>query len=174
MLKDEIKTREEYEKKLTEFKKKYPEYKGPKPIECLNLIMRKDYAVQILKGEKDVEFRAFSVHYCDRLNDKDVENFMNKYYGTKDEEDVMYFAKMVRPVKKIRFHNYSNSWFLELFCKKNGYVCLTNEDVQFLNDALGCHELDKMLADFNKRRESNRPLFFFFVCGKVIDTNLQV
>lgn len=173
MLKDEIKTQGEFDKALAEFKKKYPEYKGPKPIECLNLIMRKEFAVQILKGEKKVELRAYSEHYQDRLNDRDVVNFMNKHYGTENEDEVMFFSKMVRPVKKIHFHNYSNSWFLDVDCEQADFICLTNDDVKYLNDTYDCHELDEMLADFNKRREANRPLFFYFVCGKVLETNIE-
>lgn len=174
MLKDEIKTQEQFEKGFAEFKKKYPEYKDAKPIERLNLIMRKEFAMQILKGEKKMEFRAFSEYYCNRLVDKDINNFMNKYFGTEHEDEVFFYANYVRPVKIIHFHNYSNSWHLDVECERNDFVTLTDGDVKFLNEEYGCHELDDMLNDFNKRKEENRPLFFYFSCGKVIDTNLQL
>lgn len=170
---DEIKTQEDFEKGYEEFKRKFPDYREPRPIECLKLVMRKEYAEEILKGEKTVEFRAFSEHYMKRLNDNDVVDFMNKYYGTESEDGVMYYAQMVRPVRIIHFYSYSNTWHLDVECDWNSFVCVTDKDVRFLNERFGCHELDDMLAEMNARGETERPMFFAFACGKVTDTDLR-
>ena len=157
MLKDEIKTQEQFDKGLAEFKKKYPEYKDAKPIERLNLIMRKEFAMQILRGEKNVEFRAFSEHYINRLIDKDLDNFIAKYLGTENEDEVCFYTNHVRPVKVIHFHNYSNSWHLDVECERNDFVSLTDGDVKFLNEEYGCHELDDMLKDStSEKRRTDR------------------
>lgn len=162
----DIKTKEEFEKAKAEYMAKNPALHEAKPVECLNLLLRKEFALQILNGEKIVEFRAFSEHYCDRLIDKDVDNWMQEHI---DDEEAMFFANHVRPVKKIHFHNYNNSWTLDVECERNDFVAVTNKDVEFLNKAYDCHELDDMLDNFNKKKEKNRPFFFFFALGKVLD-----
>lgn len=163
----EIKTQEEYEKAKAEYMAKNPGLHNAKPVECLNLLLRKEFAQQILKGEKNVEFRAFSEHYVNRLIDSDVDNWMQEHV---DDGEAMFFANHVRPVKKIHFHNYNNSWTLDVECKHNDYVFLVDRDVEILHREFDCHELDDQLADFNKRKEQNRPIYFYFALGKVLDS----
>lgn len=163
----EIKTNEEYKKAKAEYMAKNPALKDAKPIECMNLLLRKEFAKQILRGEKKVEFRAFSEHYINRLIDQDVDNWMLDHI---DDDEAMFFANHVRPVKKIHFHNYNNSWTLDVECTFNDYVAVVDKDVKFLQENFDCHELDEQLDDFNKRKEENRPLYFFFALGKVIDS----
>lgn len=167
---EDIKTQAEFDEAKAAFIAQHPELPKLKPIERMNLIMRKEFALQILKGEKKVEFRAFSQHYTDRLMDKDVANWMADH----QEKEVDYFGiTSTRPVSVIHFHNYSNSWFLDVECTQNEVCAPLPHWVEFFN-TLNCHELDEMTADFEKRNEEMRPLFFYFVCGKVIDTNLKI
>lgn len=163
----EIKTQEEFDKARAEYLEKNPGLHNAKPVECLNLLLRKQFAQQILKGEKKVEFRAYSQHYCERLIDKDVDNWMQDHV---DDEEAMFFANNVRPVKRIHFHNYNNSWSLDVECERNDFVALIDKDVEYLNEAYDCHELDEQLKDFNARKDQNRPLYFYFAIGKVIDS----
>lgn len=162
----EIKTQEEFDKAKEEFMKKNPTYHDPKPIECLNLLLRKEFAKQILEGKKVVEFRAFSEHYAERLIDKDCCNWISDH---SDDDEAMFFTSQVRPVDRIHFHNYNNTWSLDVECIQNDTMILIDKDVQCLRDKFGCTELDEMLIDFNKRKEENRPLFFYFAIGDVIE-----
>lgn len=168
---NDIKTLEEFKVAAAEFKAKHPELPKCKPIECLNLIMRKEFAMQILRGEKKIEFRGFTEHYVGRLIDKDVDNWMQDHI---DDEEAMTFVNHNRQVKKIHFHNYSNSWYLDIECNLNDYIAVTDEDVKWLQDTYDCHELDEALANFNKRKSKDRPMYFFFELGEVIDTNLKI
>lgn len=157
-----------------QFFEEHPDCPKPKPVECLNLIMRKEYAEEILSGQKTVEIRAYSQHYCDRLYDKDVLEYENLHW----DDDLMRmqmidFNDSVRAVKKIHFHNYNNSWFLDVECIDNNTVVLNDEQVGFLQDEYNCHEFDEMLADLNKRKAKERPIFFYFAVGRVLDTNLK-
>lgn len=169
-LKD-IKTQEDFNKASAEYLAKHPELPKCKPIECLNLIMRKEFAMQILKGEKKLEFRGYTEHYASRLIDKDVDNWMNDHLN---EEEAMVFVNHNRPVKKIHFHNYSNSWFLDVECNLNDYIAVIDKDIDWLREYYDCHEFDEMLDSFNKRKEQNRPMYFFFELGRIIDTNLKI
>ncbi len=97
------------------FFEEHPDCPKPKPVECLNLIMRKEYAEEILTGIKTVEIRAYSQHYCDRLYDKDVLDYENAHW----DDDLMRmqmidFNDSVRTVKKSHCHNYNNSSVLEV------------------------------------------------------------
>jgi hypothetical protein len=156
------------------FFEEHPDCPKPKPVECLNLIMRKEYAEEILTGIKTVEIRAYSQHYCDRLYDKDVLDYENAHW----DDDLMRmqmidFNDSVRAVKKIHFHNYNNSWFLDVECIDNNTVVVNNEQVGFLQDEYNCHEFDEMLADLNKRKAKDRPIFFYFAIGRILATDLK-
>lgn len=161
---------EEFYKAQAEYWDKHPEVPKAKPIECLNLIMRKQFAEAILKGEKKVEFRAWTDHYVSRLIDKDCDNYKTLHY---DDIEVRSFVNTVRPVEKIHFHNYNNTWYLDVECTNNYVMPLVRHEVEALHNIWGCHEMDDMLADFERRGDDIRPIFFLFACGDVIDTNLK-
>lgn len=141
-----------------------------KEVECLNLIMRKEFAEQILAGTKKLEYRAYSEHYVSRLVDKDVCEYINMH---KENDEVLAFCNDIRQVKKIHFHNYSNSWYLDVEVDFNDCFSLTKADVEFLQKEYGVHDWDEELARFEARKEQYRPFFFYFVIGKVLGTNLK-
>ena len=140
------------------------------PLEVLNLIMRKEFALEIVQGKKKVEFRAYSEHFSSRLYDKDVLNFMQLH---KNEPDVLDECDPLRAVRTIHFHNYENSWFLDVECILNDVVAVTDEDVAYLNKEYDCHELDEQLQTLKSTGEDNRPMYFYFVIGKILRTNLS-
>lgn len=163
-----------FEKARKEFFEAHPEVPRPKPVECLNLIMRREFAEEILAGTKKVEIRAYSPHYCDRLYDKDVLAFEERHWG----DDLLRmqmidFNDSVRAVKKIHFHNYNNSWYLDVECIDNNTVLMVDEQVKYLQDEYGCHEFDEELEKLNKRNEPNRPIYFYFAVGQILGTNLK-
>lgn len=154
------------------FLKAHPDLPKTKDIECLNLIMKKEFALQILHGEKKVEFRAYGKHYHERLIDKDVANYIDAHPEITQEE-VDEFIDLFRPVKKIHFYNYNNTWHLDVKCEDNYIMAVTRPNVEALQEEYNCHEFDEMLADFEKRKDPMRPLLFYFVCGEVLSTNLE-
>ena len=163
-------TNEEYLAKLDELRAKYPDYCEAADVEVLNLIMKKEFAEAILRGEKKVELRSYSQHYCERLIDKKVTKFIEAH---SDDPDVLAWCDNLRFVKKIHFHNYNNSWFLDVECTANDWVAARDEDDKFLQERFGCDELTEMTRDLNAKKAKNRPIFFYFAIGKVIDTNLK-
>ena len=162
-----------YEQMRKEFFEQHPDCPRPKPIECLNLIMRREFAEEILAGTKKVEIRSYSQHYVDRLYDKDVLAYEDKHW---DDEvmrmQMIDFNDSVRAVKKIHFHNYNNSWFLDVECVDNNTVLLVNEQVKYLQDEYGCHEFDEELERLNRRNAEERPTYFYFAIGETLGTNL--
>ncbi|MGM9686930.1 MAG: ASCH domain-containing protein [Bacteroidaceae bacterium] len=152
------------------------------PVQVLNLIMRREFAEQILRGEKKVEVRSFSDHYYNRLTDKKVDKWMTAHRNDKnmDREAFDEFMCSTRPVLKIHFHNYNNSWFLDCTCTENALIGVTEDNVKYLQDKYGCHEFDELLASIQAKEKGvkndmvSRPLFYYFAIGEVLDTNLKV
>lgn len=163
-----------YERMREAFFEEHPDCPRPKPIECLNLIMRREYAEEILAGTKKVEIRSYSQHYADRLYDKDVLAYEDKYW---DDElmrmQIFDFTDSVRAVKKIHFHNYNNSWFLDVECIDNNTVIVNDEQVRYLQEEYDCHEFDDELKELNKCNADVRPMFFYFAVGRILSTNLR-
>ncbi len=151
----------------------HPDCPRPKPIECLDLIMKKEYALQILAGTKRVEIRSYSEFYRNRLYDKAVLDYEDKHW---DDElmrlQMLDFNDSVRAVKTIHFHDYGKTWFLDVECVENNTVLLVDDQVGYLRDEFDCHEFDEMLADLNRSGAKERPMYFYFAIDNVLSTNL--
>ena len=165
-----LKNVEELNAERQRFFESHPEAPVAKDVECLNLIMRKEFALQILNGTKKLEYRAYSEHYVTRLIDKAVNEYINMHI---DDDDIAGFCNDIRPVKKIHFHNYSNSWYLDVECVFNDAFIVNKDGIAYLNAEFDCHDWDEECARMDAKKEKMRPCMFFFVCGKVLGTNLK-
>ena len=145
-----------------------------KPVETMDLVMRQENALAIIKGDRKMEFRQINDDNFNMLNDEETYTWMMDH--RKDEKmdtEAMYeFLCSVRPVMTLHFHDEENSWFLDVECTKNDLTYVFPKEVEYLQKRFGCHELDGILEDFEKRNDPMRPAFFYFALGKVLDTNL--
>lgn len=164
-----------WEEEKEEFLKKYPLCPTAEDIEVFNLLLLRKNAEEILKGDKSVEFRVYSPMHCERLYDKNVLNFLKRHENNKEVQQALEkgFIEPLRMVNSIHFHNYTNSWYLDVECKANDTMALIPRDVKFIQDNFNCHELDEALADLETRKEKKRPCYFWFALGDVLGTNLE-
>lgn len=162
-----------YDKAREAFFKAHPDCPKPKPIERLDLIMRKEFAKEILAGTKTVEIRNYTEHYCNRLYDKKVLQYEEEHW---DDElmklQMIDFNDSVRAVETIHFHDYGKTWYLDVECIDNNTVLIVDEQVEQLQEEYDCHEFDEMLADLNAQKATERPIFFYFAVGKILGTDL--
>ena len=164
----------QFELEKAKFFEAHPDCPHSEPIEVLNLIMRKEFAEEILKGEKKVEVRAYSKFYYDRLFDRKVLEWGEKHCDTDElAADFVDFAEPLRQVKTIRFSNYDKTWFLDVECVENYQLAVVKEQVAYLQEAYDCHEFDELLSDLDKKKAKDRPMYFWFAIGNVLDTNLR-
>lgn len=110
----------------------------------LNMVLQKKYAMQIVKGEKVREYRAFCDHWAIRL-------------CTFDDPDDKYLATGIKHFDRVHFYPYNNKWFVDCEIKT---IALINVDQAFL-DEFG-HEVEAELGSD----------IFVIRLGKVIGQNL--
>ena len=136
------------------------------PIKVLNLIMKKEFAKQILEGTKEIEWRVFSPFYESRLIDDKVLEFKSLHL---DNDDITYCVSDIRHPKVIHFHNYNNSWMLDVECRFVELIVANENSAQYFKDEYG----DTTLEEFVKRNKNKDmyPLFFAIHLGKVLCSN---
>lgn len=157
-------TAEGYEK----FIETHPDYPIPEPIECLNLLLKRENALEIINGTKRVDFRAYTQHYVSRLYDKETENYVERH---KDEPEIVMWCDTLRSVEKIHFHDRNNTWSFDVECTYNDLVAPNDEGVEMLHSEYDCHEMDEMHRKLKRENAEQYPLFFFFELGDILERN---
>lgn len=146
---------------------RYPFFPKQKPVECLNLIMKREWAEKIVSGEKKIEWRDYSQHYHQRLIDDKTQEFLNQH----PDDDLLHIVEptAVRPVKRIHFHNYNNTWTLDVKCKGNDLVTVNKIGLKIMQDVYHTHDVDEDYEIARKNGGKFYPTYFFFVLGEILD-----
>lgn len=166
---------EQYAEDRKAFYEKYPDCPEPAEIECLDLIMKKEYAEMILNGTKTVEYRDVTPAYEKRLVDMKVYEYIDKKIDEDDFDFMENYDMYVTPIKSVKtihFHNYNNSWYLDVEVIANNIVTADREGAAVMEEQFGCTEL---LEDAIRAESSGEeaPEYFFFGLGNIISTNLK-
>lgn len=163
---------EEFAAARTKFFESHPDAPVAEDIECLNLVMKREYAEQILAGTKKLEFRDYKPFYVKKLIDPEVSDYIQEHI---DDDEVLTFCNDIRQVEKIHFYNYNRSWYLDVEVTFNDVFCINKTDIERLQKQYGCHDFDDDLKRMEAMKvpDDERPYLFFFVCGKVLGTDLE-
>ena len=170
---ENFKNLEEFAAAYEQFYQSHPEAPVAENVECLNLVMKRVNAEQILAGTKKLEFREYKPFYIKRLIDSDVTDYIREHA---DDDDVLTFCSDIRHVNKIHFHDYNNSWYLDVECELVNIFSITKQYIEQLQKQYGCHDFDNDLRRMDAMGipQDERPWLFYLVCGKVLGTNLEV
>ena len=146
---------------------RYPYFPKPKPVDCLNLLMKREWAEKIVSGEKTIEWRDYSRHYHQRLIDDKTQDFLNQH----PDDELLHTVEptAIRPVKRIHFHNYNNTWTLDVKVKENNIVTVNEVGLQIMQEIYGTHDVDEDYEMAKRNGGKFFPTFFFFVLGEILD-----
>lgn len=126
--------------------------------EAYALIMRKENALEILHGSKTVEIRAFNSKYEKLFTDQEQ---MKRNRQAEAEGRDEWQVPVRSDVAFVHFYNYNNTWSLDCEIDEIGTASMTKEDVEFLNQEFGFHDLDNDWQEFDGRPDEEIPFFFY-------------
>lgn len=164
----------EFENKEKEFYTLFPDSPRAVEIERLNLILKREYAIDILTGAKKFEWRNVSDYYIKRLCAKGYFEWAEKHVDNPKYQELVPYADYINDVRTIHFHDYNNEWFIDVECEGVYEVYATEENAKFFREELNCHDLDEEAAWCAEHcAEGEETLLFALELGNVIDTNLD-
>lgn len=117
-------------------------------IEAYPLIMRKENALDILRGKKTIEIRKFSGKYEKMFTDfKQLEENEKLRKAGRDEE--------CRPVLRtdieaVHFYSTGAPWTLDVAIDEIGIGEITEEGIKFMHDEFDFHDFDEQLEEFKR------------------------
>lgn len=125
--------------------------------EAFDLIMRKEFAIQIIEDLKEIEFRAVSEFYVSRFLRK-LPNGQLEY-----KDDIEY----------LHFHDYNKSWSLDVHIEPVRHMPIHPASADFFH-SYGHFELDEDMKEFAhlKADDDNVPLIFCIPIDAIVNTNL--
>ena len=141
-------------------------------VEAYDLLLQKKYALDIIQGKKKIEVRSFSDHYISRFLDKEVMK-RNDANNRKPFDDD-YENEIREDVQYIHFHNYNNSWYLDVAIEGIGMCVVDSQDIEPLAEDFP--EMAAYLPDAKKNDElpeEDKPMIFYIVLAEVVGHNLQ-
>ena len=130
-----------------------------KSTEAFDLIMRKEFAYQILKGEKTVEYRDFSKFYLNRF-----------YKDTKSWE-------LRTDSNCVHFHDYNNTWFLDVLVTEIEFFTFSDHDF-FWHMYRGDTTFEKEIEEHHAKKrgfyDPDTTGCFCLPIAAIINTNLDI
>lgn len=171
-------TKKEWEEKIAQVRAIRPDIKEiDRYVDTLDLIMAKANAKDIIDGRKKVEYRKFSDFYIKRMMDMDCVKSLEKY---KDDEEVIALCApydvrdVIDPVKiiyNIHFHDYKNSWSLDVECIDNDLRLVTPEEAEYMYEEFKDEE---MLRFIEEQGDDFEPFNIFFLAIGEIKNRINI
>lgn len=125
------------------------------------LIMKREFAQQILDGTKQVEYRFPSPHNL---------SILFKYDRKKD--DVI--GK--KDVEFIHFSTYNKSFFLDVHVKEMGFVAITRKNAEIFKEKYNSWDIEYECEYCEEEGipEDDRGDWIYLVIDALVDTDLKV
>ena len=127
--------------------------------EAFDLIMRKEFAWDILEGRKKAEFRDLSAFY------------IRRFFEPKKTLQETLDAFEIKPIGYIHFHDYGNTWYLDV--RLNDFMLLSaHPDCLNILHQMDCHEFDEIAKENAGKTVADVPQFFALKIYSILGTNL--
>lgn len=139
-------------------------------VEAYDLLLQKKYALEILSGKKKIEVRSFSDHYISRFLDKEAMKRNEAKGLTMFDEGA---ESEFNAIDFIHFHNYNNSWYLDVAIESIGMCVVDSQDIEPLAEEFD--DFKDYIADAkenDKLPEAERPMIFYIELAEIVSTNL--
>ena len=162
---------------VNEFFEKYPDAPNPKVLDMVELVIPKEQAKKILKGEKTMLFLPMNSLYSSILDDEEVGRWVDRIFAKHavDMDDVYEYVDSNCEVSKLRLRDLDGTWHLDVTVSENGYFHLNMDDITALHQEFNCYEFDDELADVQNKIAQGKmdldhvPGYYFFEIGAVLE-----
>lgn len=134
-------------------------------VEAYALIMKKENALEILRGEKTIEIRVDSPKYVKMFTDQEqVERNRKAEAEGRDEWE----SPLRKDIGFVHFYNYAGTWSLDCEIDEIGTASLIKDDIDFLNEEYGFHDFDDQWQEFEGKPEEEIPFFFYLHIAAIV------
>lgn len=137
-----------------------------KQVEAYSLVMKKEYADEIIKGTKTLEIRNYTPFYDNMFTDREQVK-MNEQLIKEGKED-----ETVIPLKGIEyivFSNYDKTWRLIVRIDNIGVSAIDEEDLQFLAEDYNFHDFDADIQKYESLEYEDKPMFYYLHVAEIIE-----
>lgn len=152
---------------------KYPDCPKAGVIPCLCLTSTIDNAIEILCGRKIIEWRPLTEHNVNLFCEMKYFEYAEAHQDDDTFTLMSMDGKYIYDIEKVRFHDESLEWFLEVEIRSVTRVYATKENAKFFADTFNSHYLEKEVALCAIHPETDITEFFALELGTVLDTNLD-
>lgn len=134
-------------------------------VEAYALIMKKENALEILRGAKTIEIRSANTKYEKMFTDQ--EQLAKNREAAKEGRDD-WQVPIRNDIGFVHFYNYANTWALDCEIDEIGTVSPVKEDAEFLAQEFGCHEFDGAWQEYEGKPEEEIPFYFYLHITSVV------
>jgi hypothetical protein len=133
--------------------------------------MRKEHALEIIACKKPLEIRTFSDFYCKMFTDQALVDANEKLRKEGLDDECTGVCRT--DVGFVHFHNYTNSWTLDVEIDEIGMALMVEDDITWLADEFGFHDYDSEWQQYAHLPDEEKPLFFWLhIVGVVNRTGI--
>lgn len=136
-----------------------------KEVEAYDLLMKKENALDIISGKKTLEIRAFSNHYSMMFTDFEQLEKNKKLREEGNDDDCI---EPLKGIKYVHFHNYNNSWTLDVQIDEIGLSSMCQEDIEDLADGFDFHDYDNEWQQYEGKYIEDIPMFYWLHIKKIL------
>ena len=134
-------------------------------VEAYALIMKRENALEILRGEKTIEIRVDSPRYVKMFTDQEqVERNRKAEAEGRDEWE----SPLRKDIGFVHFYNYAGTCSLDCEIDEIGTASLIKDDIDFLNEEYGFHDFDNEWQQYEGKPEEEIPFFFYIHIAAIV------